>query len=154
MIYRGEAERVNFDTKSRHVLLLELAGQVALDEGGLAEEKNCKVSTMPLILRRGTSPRPSPSRDCWGCRKNARMVYPWEMSFHTLPVPPSPTRTSLNVGVSVADAIVIVLLWVSTAGSLGRRAGLARKQRGIEIGLVVLYISTETPEGGHVNHTF
>lgn len=33
--YGGEAERVNLDTESGNVLLLKLASQVALDEGGL-----------------------------------------------------------------------------------------------------------------------
>lgn len=33
--YGGEGERVHFDTESRDILLLELASQVALDEGGL-----------------------------------------------------------------------------------------------------------------------
>jgi hypothetical protein len=33
--YGGEAERVDFDTERRNVLLFELAGQVALDKGGL-----------------------------------------------------------------------------------------------------------------------
>ena len=33
--YRGEAEWVDFDTESGDVLLLELARQMALDEGGL-----------------------------------------------------------------------------------------------------------------------
>lgn len=31
----GEAERVDFDTEGGHILLLELAGQMTLDEGGL-----------------------------------------------------------------------------------------------------------------------
>jgi hypothetical protein len=34
--YGGEAKRVNLDTESGHVLLLELTSQVALDEGGLS----------------------------------------------------------------------------------------------------------------------
>jgi hypothetical protein len=33
--YRCEAERVDLDTESSDVLLLELSRQVALDEGGL-----------------------------------------------------------------------------------------------------------------------
>lgn len=33
--YRAETQRVDFDTKSGHVLLLELTSQVTLDEGGL-----------------------------------------------------------------------------------------------------------------------
>lgn len=32
----GEAKRVNFDSERRNVLLLELSGQMALDEGGLS----------------------------------------------------------------------------------------------------------------------
>lgn len=34
--YGREAERVNLNTKGRHVLLLEFTSQMALDEGGLA----------------------------------------------------------------------------------------------------------------------
>jgi hypothetical protein len=33
--YGGEAEGVNLDTEGRNVLLLELSGQMALDEGSL-----------------------------------------------------------------------------------------------------------------------
>ena len=33
--YGGESERVDFDTERRNVLLLELSGQMTLDEGGL-----------------------------------------------------------------------------------------------------------------------
>jgi hypothetical protein len=35
MTYGGEAERVNLDTEGGNVLLLELSGQMALDEGRL-----------------------------------------------------------------------------------------------------------------------
>ena len=34
--YGGELQRVNLDTKSGNVLLLEFTSQVALDEGGLS----------------------------------------------------------------------------------------------------------------------
>lgn len=33
--YGGESKRVDFDTESRDVLLLEFTSQVTLDEGGL-----------------------------------------------------------------------------------------------------------------------
>jgi hypothetical protein len=33
--YGGEAKRVNLDSERRNVLLLELSGQMALDEGSL-----------------------------------------------------------------------------------------------------------------------
>lgn len=33
--YGGESQRVHLDTESSDILLLELASQVALDEGGL-----------------------------------------------------------------------------------------------------------------------
>lgn len=36
--YRGETERVNLDTESSDVLLLELSSQVTLDEGGLDDK--------------------------------------------------------------------------------------------------------------------
>ena len=35
--YRAESERVNLNTESRNVLLLELSSQMTLDEGGLVE---------------------------------------------------------------------------------------------------------------------
>lgn len=35
--YCGEAERVNLDTESGNVLLLELSSQMTLDEGGLSD---------------------------------------------------------------------------------------------------------------------
>jgi hypothetical protein len=35
LTYGGETKRVDLDTESRDVLLLELSGQMALDEGGL-----------------------------------------------------------------------------------------------------------------------
>jgi hypothetical protein len=37
--YGGEAKRVNLDTEGGHVLLLELSGQMTLDEGGLSRGK-------------------------------------------------------------------------------------------------------------------
>lgn len=37
--YRAETKRMDFDTKSGHVLLLELTSQVTLDEGGLQRNK-------------------------------------------------------------------------------------------------------------------
>lgn len=35
LTYGGEAERVNLDSEGSNVLLLELAGKMALDESGL-----------------------------------------------------------------------------------------------------------------------
>lgn len=68
--YRGEAERVDFDTERGNVLLLELASQMALDEGRLW----CLVSAY-----------------------DAKVVSAFALL--TLPVPPSPTSTSLKVGI-------------------------------------------------------
>lgn len=44
--YGSEGERVNFDTKSSDVLLLELSSQVALNEGGL-----CDLVVLAMALR-------------------------------------------------------------------------------------------------------
>ena len=41
--YCGEAERVDFDTESRDVLLLKLASQMALHEGGLQNTQLARV---------------------------------------------------------------------------------------------------------------
>jgi hypothetical protein len=35
--YRGEAKRVNLNTKGCDILLLKFTGQMTLDEGGLSE---------------------------------------------------------------------------------------------------------------------
>jgi hypothetical protein len=79
LMYRGETERMDFDTKRRDVLLLKFAGQMAFDE-------SCLLSRLePMTQLQGVA---------------------W-MRFLTLPVPPSPTRTSLNVGVPEASAIVL-----------------------------------------------
>ena len=76
--YRGEAEWVDLDTERCDVLLFELASQMALDEGRL----RCPVSAY-----------------------DAKVVS--AAAQLTLPVPPSPTSTSLKVGVPEASAMVV-----------------------------------------------
>lgn len=83
----GELERVDFNTECGDVLLLELARQVALNEGGLRtlSYQLCTLRVMPydsIVLQ----------------------------CIHTFPVPPSPTSTSLKVGTCCASAILFV--WV------------------------------------------
>ena len=79
MTYGGEGERVDLNTEGCDVLLLELSGQVTLDEGGLergdmsAEASHGRAAKLAGAVL-----------DC----------------LRTFPVPPSPTRTSLKVGVS------------------------------------------------------
>ena len=53
--YGCESEGVDLDTESRHVLLLELSGQMALDKGGLSTQ----VSIIPIGIggMAGQSPR-------------------------------------------------------------------------------------------------
>lgn len=55
--YGGETERVNLYTEGSDVLLLELAGKMALDEGGLYVVWSvrfviCKISRGPRISKR------------------------------------------------------------------------------------------------------
>jgi hypothetical protein len=77
--YRGETERVNFYSECRNVLLLELAGNVTLDEGGLEMALSIHNAKLELCIA------------------------------VTLPVPPSPTSTSLKVGMPDAAASAMVV---------------------------------------------
>jgi hypothetical protein len=87
--YGGEAERVHLDAERRNVLLLELSSQMALDKGRLG-----------ALLAESASRSTQHDAGWWG---------------RTFPVPPSPTSTSLKVGVPpCAEASAIVeggLLW-------------------------------------------
>jgi hypothetical protein len=94
--YGAEAERVNLDTEGGHVLLLEFTSQMALDEGGLAKTSS--------VSKRSTTPQSAHER--W-------IRVPGDGSSElTLPVPPSPTRTSLKVGIPEA-ASAMVVCWMS-----------------------------------------
>lgn len=41
LTYGGETERVDLDTEGGHILLLELSGQMTLDEGSLCKLSSC-----------------------------------------------------------------------------------------------------------------
>lgn len=89
---------MDFDTESGHVLLLELAGQMALDEGSLQTEVNISIdgrcaSASSRRGARGDDKRPVGYRE-----------------RQTFPVPPSPTSTSLKVGTCCAAASAMVLM--------------------------------------------
>ncbi len=83
--YGAESQGMNFDTQSRDVLLLKLSSQVALDKGGL-------LTTWWSVMY---------LRKLGGCA----MLNGRERTF---PVPPSPTRTSLKVGMALAAAAGVV----------------------------------------------
>jgi hypothetical protein len=51
-----ETERVNFDTKSRDVLLFEFASQVALNEGGLQSQRKALVIALSDRCRERSQP--------------------------------------------------------------------------------------------------
>ena len=84
-----ELERVHLDTEGGDVLLLELTSQVTLDEGGLWQTWSV-FALWKYFLHHGVS--------SWAASRK----------FLTLPVPPSPTRTSLKVGVFSAMLEVCV----------------------------------------------
>ena len=91
LTYGAEAEGVHLDTERGHVLLLELARQVALDEGGLdvAGPGQSGVRSMGAA-------NPAAAR----AARAIRMPVDAGDGELTLPVPPSPTRTNLKVGIS------------------------------------------------------
>lgn len=91
--YGRETKRVNFDTESGDVLLLELSSQVTLDESGLL----CGYPVSFELLFR--------SERMETMRKSTDKARSRRRDGRTLPVPPSPTRTSLKVGTS---AIVVM----------------------------------------------
>lgn len=104
--YRSELKRVDFDTERGDVLLLELTSQVTLDEGGLL----MKFHQLPLLhLEACLSPCVCPEQGLW-CSCNLQL---------TFPVPPSPTRTSLNSGtVAAMVSRAVVYCGVKSAGKL------------------------------------
>lgn len=87
LTYGGEVERVDLDTKGGNVLLLELSSQVTLDESGLSKQTSQR---MPYKMERYKLQQLHMHR------------------LRTFPVPPSPTRTSLKVGVSAIVEIVFL----------------------------------------------
>lgn len=94
--YGGEAERVDLDTECRNVLLLKLSSQMALDEGGLHGDavslcSRCRLIELPGAVRHGAF-----AVEC-------------DRLQRTFPVPPSPTSTSLKVGMlPLASAMAAV----------------------------------------------
>lgn len=68
MIYRCEAQRMNLDAQGRDVLLLELASQMSLDEGGLDLSLVCGyrylISDIYSDLS-GTSITDEHQLECW-----------------------------------------------------------------------------------------
>jgi hypothetical protein len=99
--YGGETEWVHLDTEGRNVLLLELAGQMTLDKGrlwGRFVSIGAIAGIMALFIRRsGGAHRPPDS-----AKRDVRV--------HTFPVPPSPTSTSLKVGVAASAMVVSIVV--------------------------------------------
>ena len=102
---RGEAKRVNLNTEGGHVLLFEFASQMTLDEGGLdgwlsVSSRHSKIRGRERVCVRERER---------GTKRNGRNCKIQKgKSNLTLPVPPSPTRTSLKVGVLGASAMFAV----------------------------------------------
>lgn len=94
---------MDFDTESCDILLLELACQVALDESGLGWLLVTIFSTLRLCWaligfsdRRSTSNATRVNDVAKVISTDLRAVN--HRHILALPVPPSPTRTSLKVG--------------------------------------------------------
>ena len=98
--YRAEFERVNLDAQSSNILLLEFTCQVTLDEGGLRKVIVSSCTSYPPRWARLQST--STARIDQAAAALERAI------FHTLPVPPSPTSTSLKVGIVGCSAIVFL----------------------------------------------
>ena len=107
--YGGEAKRVDFYTQSRNILLLELSGDVALDEGGLQKllsQHSFSIAMIQLLC-------------LWAPPSLIASSAKTNIQDFTFPVPPSPTSTSLKVGTSPcwgAAAWAMVALCCVVAG--------------------------------------
>jgi hypothetical protein len=101
--HSGEAKRVNLNTKRCDVFLLKLAGQMALDEGGLLYPLSAlsnQLSASSQWLRNTATARKAIIET--GFRIVRHLL--------TFPVPPSPTSTSLKVGTLSEAAILLVMI--------------------------------------------
>lgn len=105
--YCGEAKWVDFDSQGRDVLLLELSGDVTLHESSLewlaVLAVHIEVARAITAQSRGCTPRRL-GRCCPGRQGRVECL--------TLPVPPSPTRTSLKVGGACAAALASAMVAV------------------------------------------
>ena len=99
LTYGGETKRVDLDTESRDVLLLELSGQMALDEGGLPGDDVSFALVAGWLARLFVML-------LGAMRRQKLSQYDCARSERTFPVPPSPTSTSLKVGMALASAMV------------------------------------------------
>jgi hypothetical protein len=88
---------VDLNTKGRNVFLLELSGQMTLDESGLSELQSA------YVLRNEPMRQTAKRSDASSEPGSVDMA----SSKHTFPVPPSPTSTSLKVGTSAAIIVVL-----------------------------------------------
>jgi hypothetical protein len=91
---------VNFNTKGRNILLLKFTSQMTLDERGLPRcVSYCHdVECAPPRWNDGIR---VPSNGTTGST-------PANPVEHTFPVPPSPTSTSLKVGIVGAASAMVV----------------------------------------------
>lgn len=94
---------MDFHTESGNVFLLEFTGQMALDEGGLVLTLAGGLTTIERM-------------DCWPepVATSGRILRITFRDLLTLPVPPSPTKTSLKVAAAVAASAMVdaALSWI------------------------------------------
>ena len=109
---------MNFNAQCSDIFLLELASQMSLHEGGLQSEllaSNKGTWDAPVQLKQDVLSKTSSSRIIGFtsfARQHMKAEGKWRESAsskRTFPVPPSPTSTSLKLGVAwppAASAIV------------------------------------------------
>jgi len=107
--YCAETKRVDFDTKRSIIFLLEFSSQMTLDESGLqfllAIDSDMLMRTRAVVGQQHRA---------WNSQQRCLSG-----GAQTFPVPPSPTSTSLKVGMLGAPS-AILMMWCLVNSEVNR----------------------------------
>jgi hypothetical protein len=90
---------MNFHTECRNILLFEFSGEMSLDERSLE---------IALAIARVLLAKDEKVKRISTDRKSDRNNSLWGLRWLTFPVPPSPTSTSLKLGICEAASAILL----------------------------------------------